>query len=60
MLFSIVDRILMTGSQLTSFLISFHSYAPWCPACRNLEPVWNDFGSWSDDLQIKVAKVDVV
>lgn len=36
------------------------SFAPWCPACKNLEPIWKDFGSWSDDLSINVAKVDVV
>lgn len=34
-------------------------YAPWCPACRALEPVWEDFASWADDLGIKVAHVDV-
>lgn len=34
-------------------------YAPWCPACRALESVWTEFSSWSDDLGIKVAKVDV-
>ncbi|XP_046442699.1 thioredoxin-related transmembrane protein 1-like [Daphnia pulex] len=34
-------------------------YAPWCPACRALEPVWVDFASWSDDLGIKVGHVDV-
>lgn len=35
-------------------------FAPWCPACKNLEPIWKDFGTWSDDLSINVAKVDVV
>lgn len=34
-------------------------YAPWCPACRALEPVWKDFASWSDDLGIKVGQIDV-
>nr|XP_022916004.1 thioredoxin-related transmembrane protein 1-like [Onthophagus taurus] len=34
-------------------------YAPWCPACKALESVWKDFGTWSEDLSIKVAKVDV-
>lgn len=34
-------------------------YAPWCPACRALEPVWEEFASWSDDLGIKVGHVDV-
>lgn len=35
------------------------SYAPWCPACKNLAPVWDDLSTWSDDLNIKTAKVDV-
>lgn len=34
-------------------------YAPWCPACRALEPIWAEFSTWSDDLGVKVAKVDV-
>lgn len=38
----------------------FFSFAPWCPACKSLDPIWKDFGSWSNDLSIKVAKVDVV
>lgn len=42
------------------FIFSINSAAPWCPACKNLEPIWKDFGSWSDDLSINVAKIDVV
>lgn len=34
-------------------------YAPWCPACKGLQNTWNDFASWSKDLGISVAKVDV-
>ncbi|KRT79750.1 Thioredoxin, partial [Oryctes borbonicus] len=34
-------------------------YAPWCPACKGLEPVWKEFSTWADDLEIKVAQVDV-
>ncbi|XP_034243920.1 thioredoxin-related transmembrane protein 1 [Thrips palmi] len=34
-------------------------YAPWCPACRALEPIWNEFSTWSEELGLKVAKVDV-
>lgn len=46
----------MEYPKLILFLIS---YAPWCPACRALEPIWNDFASWSDDLGIQVGHVDV-
>ena len=34
-------------------------YAPWCPACKHLESQWEQFSSWSDDLSIKVASIDV-
>nr|XP_033808442.1 thioredoxin-related transmembrane protein 1 [Geotrypetes seraphini] len=34
-------------------------YAPWCPACLNLQPEWEEFAEWGDDLEINVAKVDV-
>ncbi|XP_055634952.1 thioredoxin-related transmembrane protein 1-like isoform X2 [Toxorhynchites rutilus septentrionalis] len=39
------------------WLVEF--YAPWCPACKNLAPIWDDLSTWSDDLSIKIAKVDV-
>lgn len=35
------------------------SFAPWCPACKALGPVWKDFSKWSKDLGVKVAHVDV-
>lgn len=48
------------------FLIDFFfyfkqllSYAPWCPACKSLKPVWDEFSKWSDDLSIRVASIDV-
>jgi len=34
-------------------------YAPWCPACKQLEPQWQQFSTWSDDLSIKIASIDV-
>lgn len=34
-------------------------YAPWCPACKSLEPVWEHLASWKKHLNINVGKVDV-
>ncbi|KAG8223758.1 hypothetical protein J437_LFUL018833, partial [Ladona fulva] len=34
-------------------------YAPWCPACQSLQPHWESFATWSEDLNIKVGQVDV-
>lgn len=34
-------------------------YAPWCPACKALQPIWKEFATWSEDLGIKVGQVDV-
>ncbi|XP_078000441.1 thioredoxin-related transmembrane protein 1-like isoform X1 [Glandiceps talaboti] len=34
-------------------------YAPWCPACKSLEPAWDKFADWGDDLDISVGEVDV-
>ncbi|RVE57615.1 hypothetical protein OJAV_G00218070 [Oryzias javanicus] len=46
------DKIL-AGEWMIEF------YAPWCPACQQLQPVWKDFADWGDDMGINVAKVDV-
>ncbi|MEE6492265.1 hypothetical protein FKM82_016537 [Ascaphus truei] len=35
-------------------------YAPWCPACQKLQPEWKEFAEWGEDLNVNVAKVDVV
>ncbi|XP_012867808.1 PREDICTED: thioredoxin-related transmembrane protein 1 [Dipodomys ordii] len=34
-------------------------YAPWCPACQNLQPEWESFAEWGEDLEVNVGKVDV-
>ncbi|XP_014849659.1 PREDICTED: thioredoxin-related transmembrane protein 1 [Poecilia mexicana] len=44
---------IMTGEWMIEF------YAPWCPACQQLQPVWKEFADWGEDMGINVAKVDV-
>ncbi|KFO74592.1 Thioredoxin-related transmembrane protein 1, partial [Cuculus canorus] len=34
-------------------------YAPWCPACQGLQPEWEKFAEWGEDLEVNIAKVDV-
>ncbi|XP_073528352.1 thioredoxin-related transmembrane protein 4 [Phyllobates terribilis] len=34
-------------------------FAPWCPACQQMKPEWEDFARRSPVLDINVAKVDV-
>ncbi|KAM6960705.1 thioredoxin-related transmembrane protein 1 [Aplochiton taeniatus] len=34
-------------------------FAPWCPACQQLQPVWNEFAGWGEDMAVNIAKVDV-
>merc|ERR1719334_2059596 len=46
-------RQLMSGEWMVEFA------APWCPACRGLQPTWEDFAGWSEDLEIGVGQVDV-
>ncbi|XP_065152386.1 thioredoxin-related transmembrane protein 1 [Paramisgurnus dabryanus] len=44
---------ILTGEWMIEF------FAPWCPACQQLQPVWNEFAEWGEDLGVYIAKVDV-
>ncbi|XP_062378704.1 thioredoxin-related transmembrane protein 1 [Sardina pilchardus] len=44
---------ILTGEWMIEF------FAPWCPACRQLQPVWGEFAEWGEDLGVNIAKVDV-
>merc|ERR1711970_1572330 len=46
-------RDLLTGEWMVEF------FAPWCPACKALKPIWSDFAGWSEDLEIGIGQVDV-
>lgn len=47
------------GICVVTALCCSHSYAPWCPACESLQPEWEKFAEWGEDLGVNVAKVDV-
>lgn len=44
---------ILTGEWMIEF------FAPWCPACQQLQPVWTEFAGWGEDLGVNIAKVDV-
>ncbi|TRY90462.1 hypothetical protein DNTS_015624 [Danionella cerebrum] len=44
---------ILTGEWMIEF------FAPWCPACQQLQPVWNQFAEWGEDMGVNIAKVDV-
>merc|ERR1711872_124533 len=46
-------RQLLKGEWMVEFA------APWCPACRALQPTLEEFAGWSEDLDIGVGQVDV-
>ncbi|KAI0216565.1 Thioredoxin-related transmembrane protein 1 [Lamellibrachia satsuma] len=39
------------------WLVKF--YAPWCPACRTLSPIWHNIAGWCADVNIKIGQVDI-
>ncbi|XP_077092614.1 thioredoxin-related transmembrane protein 1 [Siphateles boraxobius] len=44
---------ILTGEWMIEF------FAPWCPACQQLQPVWNEFAEWGEDMGVSIAEVDV-
>uniref|UniRef100_A0A8C0UTH9 Thioredoxin related transmembrane protein 4 n=1 Tax=Cyanistes caeruleus TaxID=156563 RepID=A0A8C0UTH9_CYACU len=49
-----------TGISIKIFTLpSPISYAPWCPACQQIEATWESFAKESERLGITVGKVDV-
>ncbi|KAI7805761.1 thioredoxin-related transmembrane protein 1 [Triplophysa rosa] len=44
---------ILTGEWMIEF------FAPWCPACQQLQPAWNEFAEWGEDIGVNIAKVDV-
>ncbi|KAL6264800.1 hypothetical protein P5V15_004897 [Pogonomyrmex californicus] len=45
--------LMLTGEWMVEF------YAPWCPACKALEPIWENLALSKKDLNINVGKIDV-
>lgn len=46
--------------QLIINFYYFVSYAPWCPACKSLEPEWKEFAKWSEQYsKVSVASTDI-
>ncbi|XP_055855753.1 thioredoxin-related transmembrane protein 1-like [Episyrphus balteatus] len=46
-------KLILKGEWMVEF------YAPWCPACKTLSPIWNRFAENAADAGLKVAHVDV-
>ncbi|KAG7201663.1 hypothetical protein KM043_004393 [Ampulex compressa] len=45
--------LMLDGEWMVEF------YAPWCPACKALEPIWEHLAAHKKGLNINVGKVDV-
>ncbi|EDW10722.1 thioredoxin-related transmembrane protein 1 isoform X2 [Drosophila mojavensis] len=46
-------HLMLNGEWMIEF------FAPWCPACKNLAPVWERYASTAKDVNVNVAKIDV-
>ncbi|TDG43306.1 hypothetical protein AWZ03_010278 [Drosophila navojoa] len=46
-------HLMLKGEWMIEF------FAPWCPACKNLAPVWERYASTAKDVNVNVAKIDV-
>ncbi|KAM8711139.1 hypothetical protein ACLKA7_000298 [Drosophila subpalustris] len=46
-------QLMLNGEWMIEF------FAPWCPACKNLAPVWERYASTAKDVNVHVAKIDV-
>ncbi|EZA56527.1 Thioredoxin-related transmembrane protein [Ooceraea biroi] len=45
--------LMLTGEWMVEF------YAPWCPACKALEPIWAYLALSKEELNINVGRIDV-
>ncbi|XP_055838874.1 thioredoxin-related transmembrane protein 1-like [Episyrphus balteatus] len=46
-------RLMLKGEWMVEF------FAPWCPACKSLSPVWQRFANNADGTGLNIAHVDV-
>ncbi|KAH8405592.1 hypothetical protein KR215_003775, partial [Drosophila sulfurigaster] len=46
-------QLMLNGEWMIEF------FAPWCPACKNLAPVWERYANTAKDVNVNVAKIDV-